>query len=116
MAVDQMRMPIEDVQSGDILPEPAGLATPAVRGDPEVHKRPEGACEAAFNAGRFAVKVARYRDQILSRIRVMELVNGLRGGEEKQKKKVSPRDPPPEEADNSPESAFTVTTKKNQKK
>src|ERR1700716_4215461 len=101
MAVDQMRMPIEDVQSGDILPELAGLAISAVRGDPEVHKRPEGACEAAFNAGRFAVKVARYRDQILSRIRVMELVNGLRGGEEKQKKKVSPRDPPPEEADNS---------------
>ena len=53
-------------------------------------------------------------------IRVLELVNGLRGGEEKQKKKVSPRDPPPEEADNSPielkESVFTATTKKTQKK
>src|ERR1700716_526312 len=80
-------MPIEDVQSGDILPEPAGLATPAVRGDPEVHKRPEGACEAAFNVRRFAVKVTRHRDQILSRISVMELVNGLRGGRRSRKRR-----------------------------
>src|SRR3979411_621146 len=91
MAVDQMRMPIEDVQSGDILPEPSGLATPAVRGDPEVHKRPEGACEAAFNAGRFAVKAERYRDHVLSRIKVMELVNGLQGGGEVEKEGISTR-------------------------
>jgi len=58
MAVNQMRKPIEDVQSGDSLPEPAGLASPAVRGNPRVHNRLECACEAAFNVGRLAVKVA----------------------------------------------------------
>jgi hypothetical protein len=74
-----------------------GLASPATVSQPtpsvegpaisttsvcnKIHDRLEGACEAACSAGRLATNVAQYHGQIL---RVLELVNGLRGPKGKE--------------------------------
>ena len=42
-----------------------------------IHTRPEGALQAAFNAGRHVSNVAEYRGQIVSQIRVLKLLIGL---------------------------------------
>jgi hypothetical protein len=83
------------VEGSQAIPDPGGLASPATVSQltpgverlaisttaactKYIHTQPEGACEAAFSAGRLATNVAQYHGRILSKIRVLELVNGLR--------------------------------------